>query len=124
MKRSLGIIYPARIRAEIHVGETSRREFPAAWIEARERASARPFDETRPIGEVFDNAISRMSGKVWRKKEILRGVPCLHGTRIPIYQICAMLAEIGSTKRVARHLSLSEVEVKYALQFASSILEQ
>src|SRR6266850_3377338 len=92
---------------------------PDSWLEAREKASALPCDETQTIGEVFDRAISKTHHAIWRDKRVLRGVPCLRNTRIPVYQICGMIAEGYSQKRVAKFMGISEEQVGDALKFAS-----
>ncbi len=97
---------------------------PDSWLEARETANALPCDETQTIGEVFDRAISKLQHAIWRDKRVLRGVPCLRNTRIPVYQICGMIAEGYSPKRVAKIMSVSEQQVRDALRFASILLEQ
>ncbi len=97
---------------------------PDSWIEAREKVAVQPCDETQTIGEVFDHAIAKMPHAIWRDRRVLRGVPCIRGTRIPIYQVCGMIGEGFSSKRVAKFMSLSEEQVHDALQFASILLEQ
>ncbi len=126
MKVSRGVTvpmpYPVRERG--HRPYWGSRRLPDAWLEARERAAVRPFDDTQTIGQVFDRAIAKCSGRVSREKRILRGVPRLRDTRIPLYQICGMVAEGMRPKRVAKTLGISEEQVKAALTFASIILEQ
>ena len=97
---------------------------PDSWLEAREKASALPCDESQTIGEAFDRAISRTHNAVWRDRRLLRGIPCLRNTRIPVYQICGMIAEGYTPKRVAKYMCLSEKQVSDALRFASILLEQ
>jgi len=55
---------------------------------------------------------------------VLRGIPCLRNTRVPVYQICGMIAEGYSSKRVAKYMSISEEQVSDALKFVSILLEQ
>jgi len=129
MKVSQRLICPLGQREEIHRADLGPRKLrdhklPLAWLEARERLAARPFDDTQTIGQAFDRAITKLSNKVSRDTRKLRGVPCLAGTRIPLYQICGMIAEGMSVKRVAQTLSMSEDQVKIALRFASIVLEQ
>ncbi len=107
-----------------HSSRPTRHSLPESWIEAREKAAALPCDETQTIGDVFDRAISKIHQAIWRDKRILRGIPCLRNTRIPVYQICGMIAEGYSPKRVAKYLSISEENVNDALRFASILLEQ
>lgn len=116
--------YPLRHRSEIHRGEVQPGRLPAAWVEAREKLAVRAFDDSQAIGDVFDRAIAMVGHKVWRDKGRFRGIPCLYGTRIPLAQVCGMIAEGMSPKRVARALSVSEEEVKTALRFASIMLDQ
>jgi uncharacterized protein (DUF433 family) len=97
---------------------------PDSWVEAREKVAALPCDETQTLGDVLDRAISKVNYAVWRDKRVLRGVPCLKSTRIPVYQICGMIAEGCSPKRVSKFLSISEKQVSDALKFASIVLEQ
>ena len=97
---------------------------PGSWLEEREKANALPCDENQTVGEVFDRAISKTHNAIWRDKRVLRGVPCLRNTRIPVYQICGLIAEGYSQKRVAKFMSISEAQVSQALKFASLILEQ
>lgn len=107
-----------------HSSRATRHSLPESWIEAREKAAALPCDETQTIGDVFDRAISKINHVIWRDKRVLRGVPCLQNTRIPVYQICGMVAEGYSAKRVAKYLAISEEQIKDALRFASILLEQ
>lgn len=124
MQVSRVLIYPLRRRFETHRADLRPRELPAVWNEARERVATRPFDETQTIRQVFDKAAAKVSYAVTREPRKLRGVPCLRGTRIPLYQICGMIAEGKSQKKVARALRISEDQVKTALRFASIVLEQ
>ena len=107
-----------------HSSRPARHSLPVSWIEAREKASALPCDETQTIGDVFDRAISRTHHAIWRDSRVLRGIPCLKNTRVPVYQICGMIGEGYSSKRVARYLAISEEQIKDALKFASILLEQ
>ncbi len=123
-----------RVEREIGFNNLPRRDahplrgklhgLPESWIEAREKVAALPCDETQTIGEVFDLAIARMHHATWRDKRVVRGVPCLRNTRIPVYQICGMIAEGLSTRKVATYMSISEKQVRDALRFASIVLEQ
>lgn len=124
MKVSSVLVLPLRHRSEVHRAELGRRRIPATWVEARERAATKSFDDTVAIGEVFDKAIAKLPNRVWRDKGRFRGVPCLHGTRIPLYQVCGMAAEGMTPKRVAKALRISDEQVRTALRFASIILEQ
>ena len=101
-----------------------RHRLPLAWLEARERASALPFDDSQTLGDVFDSAISRVNRAVSRNKLVLRGVPCIRETRIPVYQVCGMIAEGYSIRKTARTFSISDKQVRDALKFASIVLEQ
>ncbi|MBZ5703164.1 MAG: DUF433 domain-containing protein [Acidobacteriia bacterium] len=121
-------------RRELGINDSLRRDtdwtrgiphgLPDSWLEAREKANALPCDETQTIGEVFDRAISKAHHAIWRDKRVLRGVPCIRNTRVPIYQICGMIAEGYSPKKVAKFMSISEQQVSDALRFASILLEQ
>jgi len=124
MKVARELMFPLRVRQETHRSELGPYRIPVSWLEVRERVSALPFDDTQTIGDVFDHAISKVSHAISRDKHKLRGVPCLRGARIPVYQICGMMAEGISLKRVAKILGISEEQVKTALRFASIILEQ
>lgn len=99
-------------------------ELPEAWLEAREKAACAPFDDSVTLGDALDRASERVSHTVSRNKNIIRGVPCLRSTRVPVYQICGMIGEGYTPKRTAKFLSISEDQVKAALKFASSLLEQ
>jgi len=107
-----------------HSPRPTRHSLPESWIEAREKATALPCDDTQTIGDVFDKAISMIHHAIRRDKRVLRGIPCLRNRRIPVYQICGMVAEGYSTKRVSKYLSISEENVNDALRFASILLEQ
>lgn len=121
-----------RVKVEARLGEEvrhdwSRREsheLPETWREAREQAACATIDETVSLGDAFDKASARVFHLVSRNRQTLRGVPCVRNTRVPVYQICGMLAEGYTTKRVARFLSISEDDVKAALRFASALFEQ
>lgn len=112
------------LRRDMHRARVGAHRLPDAWIDAREKANARPCDETQTLGEAFDRAISKSESAVWRHGHVLRGIPCIRNTRIPVYQICGLIAEGYSQKRVARFMSISEGQVKGALKFASILLEQ
>lgn len=122
--RSVMIPTPYPTSERRHRPYFGSRGLPDVWVQARVHAAVRPFDDTQTIGHVFDRAIAKCSGKVWRDKKILRGVPCLRRTRIPLYQICGMVAEGMKYQEVAQSLGISEEQVKTALRFASIILEQ
>ncbi len=124
MKVARELMFPLRIRRETHRSELRPYRIPGSWLEVREGVSAIAFDDTQTLGDVFDHAISKVSYAISRDKYKLRGVPCLRGTRIPVYQICGMMAERIPLKRVAKLLGISEEQVKTALRFASIILEQ
>ena len=124
MKVEVERVFPGKIIRDIHRTPSIRHALPESWIEARERASALPCDDSQTIGDVYDRAISKLSRAIWCDRRVLRGVPCLRHTRIPVYQICGMLAEGYSTKRVAKFLSISDEQVKSALKFASIVFEQ
>ena len=124
MKVARELMFPPRIRRETHRSELGPYRIPFSWLDVRERVSAFPFDDTQTIGDVFDHAISKVSYAISRDKYRLRGVPCLRGTRIPVYQICGMMAEGIPLKRMAKILGISGDQVKTALRFASIILEQ
>lgn len=109
--------------ADIHPPRR-KRPLPESWVSARERASAMPSDDTECIGDAMDRASAKAEGAIWRRRDLLRGVPCVKNTRIPVYQICGMLSEGYSVRRVAKSLSLSEEEVSEALRFASILLER
>jgi hypothetical protein len=79
---------PQRIPRDIHRVRRIPRRLPESYIEARERASVLPCDDSQTIGDVFDISISRVSPAIWRDMRVLRGVPCLRDTRIPVYQVC------------------------------------
>jgi uncharacterized protein (DUF433 family) len=111
-------------RRDTHSSRGIPHRLPESYIEARERAAALPCDETQTMGEAFDRAFSKVRNVIWRDKRVLRGVPCLRSTRIPVYQICGMIAEGYSLKRVAKFMSISEKQVRDALRFASILLEQ
>jgi len=111
-------------RGDTHSSRGIPHGLPESWIEAREKAAALPCDETQTIGEVFDRAISKVHHAIWRDKRVLRGIPCLRNTRVPVYQICGMIAEGYSSKRVAKYMSISEEQVSDALKFARILLEQ
>jgi uncharacterized protein (DUF433 family) len=121
VERELGY---GNLQRDRHWTRAIPHRIPEAWIEAREKASALPCDETQTIGEVFDRAISKVHHAIWRDKRVLRGIPCLRNTRIPVFQICGMIAEGYSPKRVAKFMSISEEQVSSALKFASILLEQ
>jgi uncharacterized protein (DUF433 family) len=120
--RELG--FTSQLRRDADWARGNPHGLPDSWIEARERVAALPCDETQTIGEVFDHAIAKMPSAIWRDRRVLRGVPCVRGTRIPVYQVCGMIGEGISSKRVAKFMSLSEEQVHDALRFASVLLEQ
>jgi uncharacterized protein (DUF433 family) len=122
MKVRIDRSFPIRFRRDIH--PIHRQRMPELWIEARERASALPCDDAQFLGDVFDGAIAKLDGAIWRNKSVLRGIPCVRKTRIPVYQICGMMGEGYSVRRVARLLCLSDRQVRDALKFASIVLEQ
>ena len=111
-------------RPHTHSSHGMRHSLPESWIEAREKADSLPYDDSQTIGEVFDRAISKLHHAIWRYKGVLRGIPCLRNTRIPIYQICGLMAEGYSKNKVAKCMSISERQVNDALRFASILLEQ
>jgi uncharacterized protein (DUF433 family) len=111
-------------RRDTHRTRGFAHSLPDSWIEARERVNALPCDDSQTIGDAFNQAISKLSREIWRDKQILRGVPCLRDTRIPVYQVCGMMAEGYSIKRIAKFLYISEKRVRIALKFASIVLEQ
>jgi|SRR2546425_8259977 len=121
VERELGY---SNLRRDTHWTRAISHRLPDSWIEARERASALPCDETQTIGEAFDRAISKARHAIWRDKRVLRGIPSLRNTRIPVYQICGMIAEGYSPKRVAKFMSISEEQVRDALRYARILLEQ
>lgn len=113
----------SHLRGDVHPPRKWRL-LPASWLEARERASASSSDDSESIGDAMDTAAARAAHAVWRNKDVLRGVPCVRNTRVPVYQICGMLAEGYSVRRVAKFLSLEESDVKAALRFVSIFLER
>jgi uncharacterized protein (DUF433 family) len=108
---------------DIHRHKMHHR-FPDSWVEARERADVLPCDDSQTLGDVFDRAIAKVDRAIWRNKRVLRGVPCIRATRVPVYQVCGMIGEGSSIKKVAKFLSISDHQVKKALKFASIIFEQ
>ena len=122
VERQLG--YSNLLGHHTHSSREIPHGLPISYIEARERIAALPCDDTQTIGEVFDRAISKLRRAISRDKRVLRGVPCLRNTRIPVYQICGMIAEGYTQKRVAKFMSISEEQVVDALRFASILLEQ
>lgn len=111
------------LRGDVHPPRRWRH-LPDSWLEARVRASASPSDDAESIGDAMDTAAAKAAQAVWRNKDTLRGVPCVRNTRVPVYQICGMLAEGYSVRRVAKFLSLEESDVKAALRFVSILLER
>ncbi|MBZ5503662.1 MAG: DUF433 domain-containing protein [Acidobacteriia bacterium] len=123
MKVDVARSFPSRVPRHNH-RHNMRHRLPEPWIEARERADALPCDDSQTLGSVFDHAISKVERAIWRNKRVLRGVPCIRNTRVPVYQVCAMIGEGYSVGRVAKFLSISDQQVKDALKFAGIVFEQ
>ena len=107
-----------------YVASTS--QIPVAHVAASPAEAVDPRAEERAahFQKAFatsDSEVQHLISADWR---IMHGVPCIAGTRIPVYMIVSLIEEGYSLKRILKlYPHITEAQFKAALRFAVSALE-
>ena len=84
------------------------------------RAEERAARFRKPFA-TSDDEVRRLISADWR---IMHGVPCIAGTRIPVYMIVSLIEEGYTFKRILKlYPHITEGQIKAALRYAVNALE-
>ena len=82
-------------------------------------------DYLASIDKAFVDAAAQCSGRIEMHPGVLRGVPCISGTRVPVYAILELLEDGFSHKRILKWFpQITKDDLKAAIRFAALVMER